>query len=455
MTSLALLGWTLARPLALVALLLPVALFLLSFRRQSPRSVVIGTLRFFRDEEAEASAQTRRRLSKSRWAAIVAMLFGAAAAVGPRPEPGTDPPEVFVVWVDRSPSMYLPLDPLRPGGQRRIDAAVESVRAWLGERARGGRDVLVRWSDASDPEPNRQPAVALDESPREGLMSRPRVPAGLPVWSALDRPGALLVTDAAPATELRHAGLFTSGGAAVPGPVAAGADGLHVWTGDDAGPLEIDGAGARPTVRITGPVGNGRFDEFIRLWAEERGVQVLGGAARGAARGASRGIGGDPVLGLLVHRSVAGPGGAFLEAGRDGWSATFAVLGTPRLREGLEPWLVAPDGTPLVGVRKGDVTLYFSGFISDPDEPAAFAVSWSGLLDGALLPPPEVITIDERRAAGSARSLPPGTPPVREPAQDVVDRVRDERGRRAETWLAALAALAGLAAFVLRLRGSP
>jgi hypothetical protein len=101
------------------------------------------------------------------------------------------------------------------------------------------------------------------------------------------------------------------------------------------------------------------------------------------------------------------------------------------------------------------VTLYFSGFISDPDDLAAFAVSWSALLDGALLPPPEVVTIDERRAAGSAQSVPPRTPPVREPAQDVVDRVRDERGRRAETWLAALAALAGLAAFVLRLRGSP
>ncbi len=447
MTSLALLGWTLARPFALVTLVLPVALFLLSFRRQSPRSVVIGTLRFFRDEEEEASAQTRRRLSKSRWAAIVALLFGAAAAVGPRPEPGTDPPEVFVAWVDRSPSMYLPIDPLRPGGQRRIDAAVESVRAWLGERARGGRNVLVRWLDASDPEPDRQPAVGLDETPREGLTSRPRVPAGLPVWSALDRPGALLVTDAAPTMELRHAGLFTSGGAAVPGPVAVGADGLHVWTGDDAAPLEIDGAGARPTVRITGPVGNGRLDEFIRLWAEERGVQVLGGAGSGA--------GGDPLLGLLVHRSVAGPGGAYLEAGRDGWSATFSVLGTPRLREGLEPWLVAPDGTPLVGVRRGDVTLYFSGLLSDPDEPAAFAVSWSELLDGALLPPPEVVTIDERRAAGSARSVPPRTLPGREPAQDVVDRIRNERGRRAETWLAALAALAGLAAFALRLRGSP
>ncbi|MEM9380754.1 MAG: hypothetical protein AAGB93_12450 [Planctomycetota bacterium] len=438
MTSLSMLGWELARSPALALLVLPIALVVLSFRKDVPRVVVLGTTRFFGDEEAAGADRARRRLTASRLAALLAMLLGTIAAAGPRPVPGADPPEVFVARVDRTPSMFLPIDPARPGGARRIDAAVGRARDWLRERDAGGARSLVRWTDAGGAATDAPP-LSPEASPPAALLEPPRAPAPEPLWRGVDRPGALLVTDAAPGLELRHAGLFTSGGPAVPGPVAADAEGLLEWNGEDGAPLARRPGGPRLTLRVEAAAA-GPFAELARLWAEERGIA---GAQDGRRAGLV--VSGPDTEG--VERS--------LEAGRDGWAATAVVLGRPTVAAGFDPWLVAADGTPLVTVRPGEVRVHASALDVVSRDDAAFAVSAARMLDGALLPPPEVVSLEERRAAGSARSEPLRTPPERVPAVDVEARVRAERGRRAETWFAALAAALALVAFVLRLRGSP
>ena len=49
-------------------------------------------------------------------------------------------------------------------------------------------------------------------------------------------------------------------------------------------------------------------------------------------------------------------------------------------------------------------------------DPAALAVSWAELLDGALLPATGVVSLDERGAAGEARVVAPRHEPPRESA---------------------------------------
>ncbi|MEM1449782.1 MAG: hypothetical protein AAF957_02330 [Planctomycetota bacterium] len=448
MAALSMLDWELARPIALGLLVLPIALVVLSFRKDVPRIVVIGTTRFFGDEEAKGADRARRRLTASRLAALLAMLVGTLAATGPRPVPGADPPEIYVARVDRSPSMFLPIDPARPGGDRRIDVAIGRARDWLVERDRtGGVRALVRWADAGGSDGS--PPLAAGDAPPSRLLEAPRAPAAEPLWSGLDRPGTLLVTDAVPDVALQHAGLFTSGGPAVPGPVAADASGLLAWTGAPDAPLERSSDGPGPTVWIDAAA-PGALVDFVRIWAEERAVAVVDEPGR---------------AGLVVaHRPGGEPGGEFgggpsgarvLDAGRDGWTARVSVTGAPEIAPGFEPWLVAADGTPLITVRPGEVNVHAVALDPAPTDDRTFAVSAARMLDAALLPPPEVVSIDERRAAGSARSEAPRTPPERVPAVDVEARTRAERGRRAETWCAALAAALALAAFVLRLRGSP
>ena len=441
MTALAILGWTLLVPGALLGLVLPALLIALSFRRRRPRVVLLGTARFFGDPEDPAASRSRRELSAARWCAVAAITLAVLAAGRPRPEEDPSPAYLLTGVVDRSPSMFLPADPALPDGERRIDRALAAAQDWLEGVAAGGSRVVVRWRSVG---PGGVDVKVEGAAPPSSLAEAPARPLPAPVWGRFSGPGVFHVTDRHPAARTPVAGAFCSGGAAVPGPVAAGPEGLLVWSGDPAAALER--APLEAPLRVF--VGEGvpaPLGALARLWAEERGYAV-GGAAAGAALGLVRAGAGGAV--------ASGGGGGALAAGREGWAATFAGYRGGPMEAGSRAWLTGSEGEVLVAARPGQVSVDCSAIDARPDAAEAFAVSWSGLFDGHLLAPPEVVSLEERRSAGPPSSSPPSLEGALDPEVVSGRRRRVALGRAAESLLAALAAGLGVAALVLRLRGS-
>ncbi|MDB2576048.1 hypothetical protein N9Z54_02465 [Planctomycetota bacterium] len=446
MMALGILGWALTVPGALAGLALPLAIVLLSFRRRRPQLVALGTARLLEDRGEAAASRRRWRLSGSRLWAVVALLLGILAAARPRPAAEDGAAYVLTIYVDRSPSMFLPVDPDAPGGERRIERALGAATAWLAALNPATERAVVRWRALEDGGLD----VTLDAEdgcPEELLRAPSRVLVS-PRWGRLVAPGVIFVTDtglAPSALESSGVGLFASGGPAVPGPVAAGGEGLLIWSGEDGAPLQA-GPKGEPLRVVFNEALAAPLRSLGALWAEERGLAV-GGDRRGAALILQPGD-------EATEGAAAGRGS--LTAGRDGWSA--AIGGRLDLRDGgaqgWSPWLVGEDGECLVRARRGEVEVGFTEILPEPASVEAFAVSWARLLDEHLAPPEVVVALEERRAAGPAVSHEPALEGALEP--EVLSRRarRASRGRMAELLLSAGAAVAGLLALGLRLRGS-
>ncbi len=446
MMALAILGWGLAVPAALAALALPLAILLLSFMRRRPQSVPLGTARFFGDGGEARSSRRRWHLSGARLWAIVALLLGILASARPRPSAEEDAVLLLTVHVDRSPSMFLPMDPADPGGERRVDRALRATADWLESLDVEGQRAVIRWRAL---EPGGLD-VTLDsiEGVPDALGRPPARSAPTPRWGQWAAPGAVFVTDSAlvaDALEGSGVGVFASGGVLVPGPVAASRDGLLAWDGADGPLVLVPSAALSLQVHVAEGVPS-LLGSLIRLWSQERGLR-LSDASEGAALTVhGRGGGGGP---------AAGTGAGFI-AGRDGWSAAFdgvspLPFGGP---EGWRPWLVGDGARCLVRSRPGEVEVGFTDLRPDSSTLEAFAVSWAQLLDDGLEPPPGVVSMEERGAAGAPMTRAPDLDGTLDP--EVLSRraARAARGRRAELVLAVGAAAAGLLALGLRLRGS-
>ncbi len=440
--AMGLMGWGLLSPMALVALGLPLGLILLSARRQRPQPVALGTARFF-DEQGDAATSRRRwRVSGARWWAAAAMTLGVLAAGGPQPEEEDGAVYLLTAHVDRSPSMFLPADPTEPGGELRIDQALRLTSSWLTSLDPSTERAAVRWRAV---EPGGVDVV-LDagEPPPRALRQVPRRRAVPPRWGRLTAPGAIFVTDQSPPSVSREVGVFASGGAAVPGPVAIGSGGLLDWGGRDGAPL-VERAAETPIRVFISPDLPAPLIGLAELWAAERGFPV-GGSDEGAALSVRTA---DP-----RGDTEAGPGST---AGRDGWTAAFraVVAGRARGEGGWRPWLSAPDGPALVWARSGEIEVAFRAVTPAASTAEAFALSWARLFDSHLQPPPEVVGLDERRGAGAPASRGPQLASAMDP--EVLSRRagRAARGRRVELVLLVGAGAAGLLAFALRLRGSP
>ena len=446
MMPFAIMGWGLTVPLALVGLVLPMGVLLLSFMRRRPRSVPLGTARFF-SEGGEAEASRRRwHLPGARFWAVVALLLGILASARPRPSAEEEAVFLLTVYVDRSPSMFLPMDPDAPEGERRVDRALAATAGWLETLDAGSQRVVIRWRAL---EPG---GLDVTSDAGEGIpaaLSRPpSLAMAPPQWGRWAAPGAVFVTDSAElagALEGSAVGLFASGGAMIPGPVSAGPGGLLLWDGTD-GPL-VPQDTAEPPLLVQ--VGGGlpeSIGSLVRLWAEERGFRWTEAEEGAGLRVRGPGDVADP-----GSRPTGG-----VSAGRDGWSASFEDIGPLPLgaRGGWYPWLVGGGGECLVRARPGEVEVGFAVVRPAAATMEAFAVSWARLLDDHLVPPAEVISMEERRAAGASSSREPALEGTLDP--EVLSRraARAARGRRAELLLAAGAAAAALLAFALRLRGS-
>ncbi|MBL8862882.1 MAG: hypothetical protein JNK02_12865 [Planctomycetes bacterium] len=375
----AVLGIVFERPLALALVVLPLALLVLAGRRATRRSAT-GDLEPWRAARAGTGAPRTPRLERpplALWLASGALLSGALAVAGAR---AAEPRARWTCVLDTTPSMALALD----GATRRERARATALEL----AARAGAD--VSWTESD---------------------------TGFDAW---DAPGVLWVTDRVPEELPRFAGLVASGGEAVPGPVAvAGADRID-WDGER---LVVASGAAPARCVVVLDVGEATpLGRVLAAWAAARG---LGRAEQPAA----------PCAALVLSGPRSAATGT-VRAGRDGWSASGELHGAVQLEgaTGLVPW-IAHEELVLVAATTGHVaTAWLPG---EPDDPAAFAVSWARLLDAHVRPPPGVVPLDERRAAGAAVAFPP--------------RAQTAPGaRRADALLGALAAALALAAILAR-----
>jgi hypothetical protein len=389
-----------ARPGALWALLLPFVFLALVRLVARPPERATGTLELWQELAPERPSGARARGRFPPWALLtaLALLCAALAWLGPRGARAAAP-RAWTCVVDRSPSMGLPLAP--GAGTTRLAAALASAEAWLAENA--ASDERVRWLA-----PERAPLELARGTRPPGDWLEPETDGaeperGEPVWERHDRPGTLWLTDRAPRAERMHAGLFASGGAAVPGPIAADARETVVW---EDGALRTE---ARPRsfavlVREAAP---GRLppvlERMLTAWCAARGFELV------------RSPRADVRLVIEVP-ALAGSAGE-LALARDGWQATGTVArraAAPDPAEAAlrphEDWLVgrAPGGSEHAAVRarRGHVEVLLGALSEPAGDPALFALSWARLLERSLLCAPGVLALEERLAAGEALVAP-------------------------------------------------
>lgn len=366
------LEWT--RPAGLLALALPLLLLLLSRRRERPEPMPVGTFELWRAVGGTASGELRRRrVPLARLFLIAALTSGAVALGGPR-RVRVDPPRIWRVVLDESPSMGLAhtdASGVPTGEGSRYECAVALLDGFLAEL--GASRSNVEWE-------------------------RPGVAGASPVWERHDLAGTLWLTDRVPDVTPEHAGVIACGGGRVPGPVATTSTGILVWDGE--GLSEEPGVVPR-RVSLEGELAE-PVASLARLWAAQRGLA----------------IGGDGDASEVALRILGVDSGTSAEAlvTRDGWSGAAHVRRVPATLEGvaLETWLQADvlgQPWPVVRWRTGSVMVGLTELDGPQGDPAAFVVSWSELFDGAVQPAPGVVTVAERAAAGPSLVRPPSSGP--------------------------------------------
>jgi len=377
-----------ARPDAAWALLAPVVFLLFLRRSEQPPAVVTGTLELWRGVAASSAAAGRARRRLPAWALLcaLALLLAALAGVGPR---GARAPEArtWTCVVDRSPSMALALD----ARTTRLESALGSALGWLSrESAPGDR---VRWLASG-----RAPLeLAPIERPGPDWLA-PEVQDGEPEWALHDRPGALWITDHAPPVARAQAGLFASGGDAVPGPIAA--DGRTTWTWDGSG-LRAEPRTRACALRVVEPGGAlpPVLERVLTAWCEARGFELTRS---------------DEAEELLVVELVPASRDDELELGRDGWRARGRGALAEEDGSQEEDWLsgrtASGEALPVVRVSPGRIRLGLRELTEPTGDPALFALSFGRLLDRVARPPAGVVALAERQAAGAPLLLPPSPP---------------------------------------------
>jgi hypothetical protein len=350
----------LARPAALVALLLPVAVLLASRIHDRPEEAATGTLALWERIASRypiSAGSRRRRIPPAVWMLALGLALGSLALAGPR-RPVAVEARSFRALVDASPSMGLPLE----SGTRR-DRAIAAAKRWLEEAQPGAK---VEW---------------IDRSPPFGAED--------------DEPDVLWVTDRAPSPAPKRAGFFASGGPAVPGPIAVEGTTRYDWDGTRIVAVSNGAPPRRAEVRGGIPPTIARV---VEAWAGARGVKL-------ASKGADR-----PVLVVRGADPDSREALAAFEAGRDGWTAKGTAIGAAPSADAdgpLETWLADAGGRALVTTGAGRVHCPWISLDEPRGDRAAFAVSWAALLDRASLDPIGVVELLERADAGAALSRPP------------------------------------------------
>ena len=391
------LEWT--RPWGLSALVLPLVVLLASFRPERPRSHAVGTLHLWRlaaSREPVTGERRRRRIPLERLFLLLALTAGALALGSPRAldEEGA---HRWRVVLGSGPALFLDATDQAGrgiGGGSRLALAVGEARAFLD--GRGAGEVL--WTrSAARPGAFEELLATL---PPDGWLVAP-ARSGSTAWDLVDGPGVLWVRPQPPAEEPVEAGVVTPGGGPVPGAIARAGPGRVVWW-DGESVEEREGKRERVALDADLPAA---LRELVRIWAADRGLEVV---ARGA--GATLSVESFPTA------------GGDLVARRGGWSLRGSGGAAALARDpGHGTWLAGEDGVPVVAWTPGLVRIALAS-CEPAGDPAAFAVDWAELLDGALPDPVDVTALAHRRALPPAEVIPPrspfpppepGTPPPR------------------------------------------
>jgi hypothetical protein len=377
----AVLSVELGRPAALIALILPLAVLVGSRLFDRPAELATGTLDIWERVRAHRPTdpgRARRRIPPAVWVLALGLSLGAVALAAPRMR-APETTRSFRFLVDVSPSMNLPL-----AKASRRERARAMALGWLGRDEPGAR---VEWME----------------------RSRPFGPED-------DEPDAVWVTDRAPTPPPRRAGFFASGGPAVPGPIAVDGSTRYDWDGDKI--VEVPGGAQTRRVEVQGALPP-PIARALEAWASARGVERTPGAGE---------------IALTIHGRSPDPVHAVeaeADAGREGWTASGSADLEASVFDGENPlatWLADAHGHPIVTSGPGRIDCAWLGMEEPRGDPAAFAVSWAALFDGAALPPSGVVELGERLAAGDAVVAPPRGSPGGEPGS---------RSAACDAWLAA------------------
>jgi hypothetical protein len=220
-------------------------------------------------------------------------------------------------------------------------------------------------------------------------LAPPRFAVPEPDFASFDRPNTLFVTDRAPDPAPKSAGVCGSGGAAVPGPIGVDKGRYAVWDGARL----VDGEPAPDGWVLIERAAEDRIRRIAEVWAESRGLPLHPThAGPNPEDDAVLSIYGFPPL--KPHPC---------EVARDGWSAAAESSGPLTARDefgALEPWLATIAGEVVVARAPGRVHVALTSIGEPRGDPAAWAVSWSQLLDDSRALPRGCVTVRERSAAG-------------------------------------------------------
>ncbi len=379
-------------PFAFALLAAPIALLLWA-RRARAEPEYSGTLELWREAKppsAAVRARSTRSIPPSLALAALALALGVCALAAPRSDASASVRTTRVL-LDDSPSMYLPWAPdgapppsngaNGANAPTRLERALSTARAWFdAHRERVGELEWTRWRDgAFESVRGAQPPSAWIAPNAARSSDEP------PPFERVDREGWIWITDRAPSSPPKFAGLFASGGAAIPGAIAESGGELVIWNGSELSTRAREPRGIELSAEAPSAV-----VELAGLWAKTCSLEP--------------GRGADVALAIRRVR------GSALESrrrvGRDGWW----IEGQPipmELEAGERAWLADVDGRVWVAWRPGLVRCaWIEG--SDPGgDPAAFAIDWSRLFDDARLAAPGVVSLAERGSAGAASIVEP------------------------------------------------
>lgn len=326
-----------------------------------------------------AARGARRRPPPAVACAAAALLAGGLALGWPRAD-GPAPPRTWTVDVDASPSLFLPWaqpgELPADGAPTRLERSLRLSRLELERSLRPGD--LVLWRRELD----GSLEVHGGSAPPASWLVPPARPQPSPLWEALDQPGHLWISDDAGGAVPRAALACLSGGAEVPGPVAA--VGRARLTGGPAGLRVEPVEAAAPRLALEGLGGEGALGRVLEAWCAARAVDLL---QRPPA---------ELVVALV---RVEDPSSPASRAGRPGWSLGFSG---PRGSTRGTAWLSDERGA-LVAWVPGRIEFACAPANEPEGDPAAFAAAWSELLDLACLAPPDVVSTAERAPAGPER----------------------------------------------------
>ena len=383
-------GWLLRHPEALLGWIAVAYLFWRLRRTAAAQTQWTGALSIWKRvpliaDEAGTRARERRALPWSLRFALGALALGVLALADPIASPHSASRPAWSLVLDRSPSMFLPVDS-SAGAPLRIAAALERAlelceRQGVAPAAREWR--TCAWDGVHSANSARPPTEWL---------SNEWASAVTPPWSGLDSAGVLWISDCEPPLEPLFAGLALSGAAPIPGVCAD--LGLDSWTFDGEQlrrePWGVGRAGVVLPENLPADVAS-----LARLWARSRGLPVVAASAAACLTISPAGAGGAGQAGRLARESWASPAS----------SSPSAQM------EGTRSWarFESGSGPPSAGVswRPGKIFLAVSSLEGAAADPAAFALDWSQLFEAACLPDPALVPLAARLRAGPARSVEP------------------------------------------------